>query len=348
MVRLAPRAASYGVERTASIGAHRPKHWRTPETTGTTPVYDHCPDGAQGVASITVESKKTETVCITIPLDTMWGEGRLVWRPSRFSGDKPELERYIVDEFRKLVAPQSISIDNIRSSPDDSHGGPDVLATLGDAEIGIQVTELKFEHRPKAARVARQLAVKLLAQVLKRVRPSRPVMVSIHSTGDSENKILRLNQREMKNLAETISNAIAHDLPENPQSLSPMNMIYVSPPTSLANRVSYISLHVLLPGHTAYCPTKDMLSVTFRFHSVRSSKSTILRVVRDLAARKAHTRCDLLLVWYQDRDFWGNGDMIAQALIECLEHVPAKASFLLGFEDFEEVKKLYPLTGHVA
>lgn len=283
---------------------------------------------------------KTETVSISIPLDSLSGSLRLARRPSPFPKKKRELEVYIANEFTKFLAQHGISCANIKPSPDDSHGRPDVLATIDGAPIGIQVTEFRIAHRPNAELVARRLAEKLIGSILQRVEPPFPVLVNIYTGSDSQNAVPRMTTRALTILADAISQGIAHGL-TTVKGTSRTDFWRVPLPKVLAGNVSSVSIDRLPTGHLAYGPTRGNLSLTFHFHSVAFSESRMLQMAREIAAKKARSTADVLIVWYRDSDFWGKGEKMAAALAKAVAHVPSKASFLLAFDDFGETKTLY-------
>ena len=74
--------------------------------------------------------------------------------------------------------------------------------------MGIQLTELKIEHRPHSSNVANKLTTNLLNFILKSIKPCSKILVNIYSNKDYKNDILKLNDKELKEIAKIIVDGI--------------------------------------------------------------------------------------------------------------------------------------------
>jgi len=285
------------------------------------------------------EHKETETASISIPLESLVGNMRLVKKPSPFPQDKRQLERFVVQHFAEFLSKEGSDLQNIRSAPDDSFGKPDVLADVGSRTIGIQLTELKIEHRPSSRNVARQKEDELCEMILGLLEPHSPLLVNVFTTCRL-NRIPKLTARDMEAIAQTTAEAIKQIEFGEPTENPKWPMYHRVPvPNGLHGKISHIFVQAIPSGWRTGAPGRDGLYVKFDFDQVMISDSVLQKMISKLVTQKSRSVADVLLVWCYDQDFWGQGNKIASLLVKEGASQSFPESYLLIFES--DTRKLY-------
>lgn len=284
-------------------------------------------------------------VSIDLPLTSMWGTARLVRKPSSFPTSKRDIELHVAEHFSRQLLAQGVTLSSLRTEADDSEGKPDVTGEIGGCAVGIQLTEFRLSHRPNSDQVAQRQAFRVIDSVLAYGNPPSPLIVSMLSPNDSQNRIVKLDKRQVQAIAEAIACEMAKGPSHEPVLGSMRAPIRVHVPECAAGCISHIDIWWLAPGERAYSPTRGNLSVAFNFSSVTCSEPILQCLAQDIAAKKRGSCADILLVWYRDKDFWGEGETIAKLLREALGDAPLRAAFLMAFGDFAEEQHLYRVKG---
>ena len=108
---------------------------------------------------------------VEIKMASITGTARPVMLKRVLPEDKQDKELFIVEQFARVQKLAGADLTEIRTNPDDSEGKADVFAKANGKSIGIQLTELKIQHRPASADRARKMTETLMSAILKRVQP---------------------------------------------------------------------------------------------------------------------------------------------------------------------------------
>jgi len=286
-----------------------------------------------------------ERVRISIPLRSLIGNVRRERVPSPFPREKKQLEQYVVREFARLPEIESMALSGIRSSDDDASGKPDVHAERGGETVGFQVTELKIEHRPESAHVAETIAQRLADAVLQRGKPPKPVVVTIHSSRDHLNKLLKLSKRDIANLADAISQGCSSQEFTRIDPAGPLRSRHLSLPVPpvLQNTVTQVIITPIPAPSWTGAPGRDGVFVNLGFESVTVSPSGLKDLVQSLSHKKKHSKADILLIWCRDQDFFGMEEELANLLANEFADSDPHRVYFLAFRYATQQRKVFQL-----
>jgi len=265
--------------------------------------------------------------------------------------DKRDRERFIVEEFAKTHKVGGFTLTDIEASEDDSHGRSDVRAKLNGVDIGLQLTELKIEHRPRSADIARKITVKLIDCVLKDIKPPSPILVDIQSPKDYENVSLKLRNREIQMLAGIIIEGFQHNefspsvveyFDHKMKGLKPK---YLEIPDSMQGMISKVEIQRIPEGYKTTYPGKNNVHINFHFDQVVTSDIMIQELIGNIYRRKELGSAEILLVWCCDEYFWVQEEVIKQIFQREFARSSFKYIYLFFFMDaegpFQVNKKIY-------
>ena len=274
-----------------------------------------------------------------------WTPGISVVQPRPFPRGKKDREKYVAREFAKAAAGIGVRLTDIRSSPDDSHGGPDVLAKLVDQEIGIQLTELKVAHGPNSRRVANRIVEKLIDEILREIDPpSVRLRIRIESPMDHQNQVVKLSKKsEIRQLAKVIVEAIRSEEFSRRSLSAPRDSkdLTITPPAALQDKISSFTITPLPDDCDTGAPGRDNICVDFPFLGVSFSDSCLEKLVEKAVQDKGGSSADILLVWCKDPAFWGEGKKTTQMLKEHLDRLKPPGVYLLTFDNPDCVPSLF-------
>jgi len=286
-----------------------------------------------------------ERVRISIPLTSITGNVERVLVPSPFPSEKKQLEQYVVRAFARLPETAAMALCHIRSSDDDGSGKPDVFAERGGQTVGFQVTELKIEHRPRSAHAANTMAHRLADAVLRQGKPARPVVVTIHSSQDHRNKLLKLTNRDIVCLADAIIKGcwskefIGIDLKGPP----PSRYLSVAVPEVLQNKISHVTITPIPGPSWTGASGREGVFINLGFEGVAVSLSQLKTLVQRLGCKKKDSTAEILLIWCRDQDFWGLEDDVADLLRNEFGDSAPDRVYFLAFRYATEEKSLFQI-----
>jgi hypothetical protein len=253
---------------------------------------------------------------VEIKLSSMTGTAKPVILKRILPKEKQAKELFIVEQFARV---QTISSDvptEIRSNPDDSEGRADVLAKVNGNTIGIQLTELKFQHRPASADRAKKITEALLVAILNHVKPNYRIMINIHSSKDGRNENLKLVGNKIEMLGKTIGDGIENSLfSPSPADYFDKTKTGIRPnplsiPEGLKDIITSVELQKIPDGHNTLCYGRDNIFINFSFDVVVSSDEMDEKLVTQIFEKKENSVADTLLIWACDRDFWEQQEQI--------------------------------------
>ncbi len=279
-------------------------------------------------------------------INSMIGTAKPVYFNRVLPVDKKQKELFIAKEFSELQQIKGIPLIEIVNSDDDYAGKPDIFAKLDDKPIGIQLTELKYEHRPKSNNVALSIAEKLLDEILKLSEPEFPVYVDIHSSKDYQNEILTLKKKEIIRLASLISKAIINrefsssisDFFKNPRP-SDLRINPINIPKELNDKIKKITISKIPDGNSTLCPGRRNVFINFRFDIVVTSDVSMESLIADILQKKEKGEASILLVWARDQDFWGEEEEISEIFKRLSEKSSFDYIYIFFFIDAEKLFK---------
>lgn len=179
--------------------------------------------------------------------------------------------------------------------------------------------------------------------------PATPAYLSVLSVADGENERLQLTRKEKQVLAETLAKAIWNGPPG--ETISPHEREFgqsVPIPEVLRDKLRLLTIVWLQPGNVTGAPNRGNVFVSFSFHAVRYCQETLRLLLQDISEKKSTSKADVLLVWYRDVDFWGEGEVICTYAVEIFRSMPFEAIYLVGLEVFAkrtEVHAIRPIHG---
>jgi len=281
----------------------------------------------------------------------MTGTAKSVWHRRVLPKDKQAKELFIVEQFACVQTLAGAVLTEIRPNLDDSEGKADVLANANGKSVGIQLTELKIQHRPASADRARIMTEALLEATLKHIQPDYRIMVNIHSSMDYRNENLKLVGKRIKMLGKTIADGIENssfspspaDYFDKTKTGLKRNPLPIS--EGLKDVITCVDLWKIPEGHNTLCQGRNNIFINFNFDLVVTSDEMDERLVSQLLEKKAKAVADTLLVWACDMDFWGQEERIHKLFVAYSDESQFDNIYLFFFIDadwlFEANKKVY-------
>lgn len=290
-----------------------------------------------------------EKEIISIPAKLFYGTAKQRFIKRILPINKEEKEEFIATEFAKMQKIGDPVIENIKRNFDDSNKKADILGRINNRDIGIQLTELKIEHRPHSAMKSIKLTNSLIELILKSLTPSFPIFVNICSTMDYQNKILKLNKKEINLLAETILKGIKEEKFSPPIDEIFKNkgakLNYLDILEGLKKNISSIEINKINSNQEIYSQGKNNLHINFNFDSTISSDEIIFNLVEKIYEKKEGGDSEILLVWCSDMDFWFREEEIIRFLKEKFKKSGFESIYFFQFIDaeglFEANKKAF-------
>jgi hypothetical protein len=240
-------------------------------------------------------------------------------KPAYFSSvipiEKDKKEQFIVEEFARMQSINGKPLSHIQICPDDSHGKPDIIAMLGETQVGIQVTGLIMEHIPASQSRLNRISRQLHKIILQKISIQIPILIDIHSKYDHDNQLLKLTSKKMNALANTIVQGISNNI----FSLNPSDMFIgkydekrtsLSIPVILEDTIAAIFLIELKEKQIPYCFSYQNLSIHFNFTNVATDINIWEGEVLKIKENKAANKADILLIWSGDWVSYTNYDQI--------------------------------------
>ncbi|GAG25389.1 unnamed protein product, partial [marine sediment metagenome] len=255
--------------------------------------------------------------------------------------DKQSKELFIVEQFARVQTLAGAVLTEIRSNPDDSEGKADVLANANGKPVGIQLTELKIQHRPASADRAQKMTEALLEVTLKRIQPDYRIMVDIYSSMDYRNKNLKLVGKRMKMLGKMIADSIENSsFSPSPADYFDKTKIGLKPnplpiPEGLKDIITGVKLWKIREGDNTTCQGRNNIFINFNFDLVVASDEMDERLVSQLLEKKTKSVADTLLVWACDIDFWGQKERIHKLFVAYSDESQFDNIYLFFFIDAE-------------
>ena len=288
---------------------------------------------------------------VEIKMSSMTGTARPVQFRRVLPKDKQAKELFIVEQFARVQTLAGAVLTEIRPNLDDSEGKADVLAKANGKSVGIQLTELKIQHRPASADRARRMTEVLLEATLKRVQPDYRIMVNIRSSMDYKNENLKLVGKRMKMLGKTIADGIENSsFSPSPADYFDKTKTGLKPnplpiPEGLKDVITGVEIQKIREGHNTLCQGRNNIFINFNFDLVVASDKMEERLVSQLLKKKAKSVADTLLVWACDSDFWGQQERIHKLFVAYSDESQFDNMYLFFFIDAEKMfdanKKVY-------
>ena len=284
-------------------------------------------------------------------MSSMTGTARLVTLRRVLPKDKQAKELFIVEQFARVQTIAGSVLTDTRINPDDCECKADVLAKANGKPIGIQLTELKIQHRPASADRANKISEALLAAILNRVQPSCRIMINIRSSRDDRNESLKLVGKKIEMLGKTISDGIENSI-FSPSSADYFDKtkIGIRPnplfiPKDLEDIITSVELQKIPDGHNTACYGRNNIFINFNFDVVVSSDEMDENLVSQVFEKKENSVADTLLIWACDRDFWGQQEQIYKLCVAHSDKSRFDNIYLFFFIDSEKMfdanKKVY-------
>jgi len=241
----------------------------------------------------------------------MTGTAKPVMHKKILPKEKRGKELFIAKQFAQVQKVAGSNLTDIRLAEDDSDGKADVLAVVNSNKIGIQLTELKIEHRVASADRARKMTEALLKIILIQVNPSYRIFVNIRSPLDYSNNSVKLFGKRLETLALLIAEGIQDSIfspstadyfDKSKSSLKPNSLII---PDILKETITSVELSKIPEDHNTMCQGRGNVFINFNYDTVTSSDELDETLVEQILKKKANSKADTLLVWTSDEDFWG-------------------------------------------
>ncbi|GEM_PF-2112370 len=292
-----------------------------------------------------------EKMRVEIKMSSMTGTARPVTLRRVLPEDKQAKELFIAEQFARVQTIAGAVLAEIRINPDDSEGKADVLAKANGKLVGIQLTELKIQHRPASADRARKMTEALLSAILNCVQPDYRIMVDIRSSVDYRNENLKLVGKKMEMLGKTIANGIENSyFSPSPADYFDKTKTGLKPkplpiPEGLKEVITGVELQKIPEGHNTLCHGRDNIFVNFNFDIVVASDEIDEKLVSQVFDKKEKSVTDTLLIWICDRDFWGQQEQIYKLFVAHSDKSQFDNIYLFFFIDAEKMfdanKKVY-------
>jgi len=280
---------------------------------------------------------------VEIKISSMTGTARPVYLNRVLPKDKQAKELFIAEQFAHVQTLAGAVLAEIRPNPDDSEGKADVFAKANGKLIGIQLTELKIQHRPASADRARKMTEALLSAILKRVRPDYRIMVDIRSSRDHKNENPKLIGKKIEVLGNTIAEGIENSyfspcpadyFDKTKTGLKPKPLPI---PVNLKDAITGIELQKIPEGHNTLCHGRDNIFINFNFDIVVASDELDEKLVVQVLKKKEKSVTDTLLVWACDMDFWSQQEDIYRLFVTYSEKSRFENIYLFFFIDAEKM-----------
>ncbi|MCK4946847.1 MAG: hypothetical protein KAQ99_06755 [Candidatus Aureabacteria bacterium] len=288
---------------------------------------------------------------LEIKMSSMTGTARPVTLRRVLPKDKQAKELFIAEQFARVQTIAGAVLTEIRINPDDSEGKADVLAKANGKLVGVQLTELKIQHRPASADRARKMTEALLSAILNCVQPDYRIMVNIRSSTDYRNENLKIVGKRIEMLGKTIASGIEKS------SFSPSPADYFDKtktglrpnplpiPEGLKDVITGVELQKIPEGDNTLCHGRNNIFINFNFDIVVASDEMDERLVSQVFEKKEKSVADTLLIWVCDRDFWGQQEKIYKLFVAYADKSQFDNIYLFFFIDAEKIfdanKKVY-------
>ncbi len=292
-----------------------------------------------------------EQMRLEIKMSSMTGTARPVTLRRVLPKDKQAKELFIAEQFARVQTIAGAVLTEIRINPDDSEGKADVLAKANGKLVGVQLTELKIQHRPASADRARKMTEALLSAILNCVQPDYRIMVNIRSSTDYRNENLKIVGKRIEMLGKTIASGIEKS------SFSPSPADYFDKtktglrpnplpiPEGLKDVITGVELQKIPEGDNTLCHGRNNIFINFNFDIVVASDEMDERLVSQVFEKKEKSVADTLLIWVCDRDFWGQQEKIYKLFVAYADKSQFDNIYLFFFIDAEKIfdanKKVY-------
>lgn len=298
-----------------------------------------------------MEENEEERVSITL-VPQVGSASQIIQKPF-LPEDKREKEKRIVEEFSVIQTINGKKLNDIEINTDDSSGQPDVNASLDGEKIGIQLTELKFGHRPESEDVSNRLTNKIIDKILETIKPDVPIVANICTHYDHLNIVLHMRKKHVNELSKIIIEGIRNkeystsfiEMQKSPASISKTKLLPI--PKSLKKVISGLFIQKIPEGDISYCPGREKLYVNFGFKQITYSKTILIKMVETIIEKKKESKADILMIWSGDIEFLSKEEIIVSIISDKIKNLSFPYIFYFSFlnttEAFNANKKVFKI-----